>query len=64
MGLLSFLGTKEEISPKVSNKKGKKEGSKEKVVEQFSDFRVEYSKSSRAACRGCLEKIPKVINQA
>lgn len=41
----------------VPSKKGK--GKKDKVVEHFSDYVIEYAKSGRAACRGCLEKIAK-----
>ncbi|EFX75651.1 hypothetical protein DAPPUDRAFT_55885 [Daphnia pulex] len=41
------------------SKKGKGKGKTAKVVEPFSDFLIEYAKSGRAACRGCLEKIGK-----
>lgn len=41
-------------------KRGKGGKEKKKVVEHSSDFLVEYAKSGRAACRGCLEKIAKV----
>lgn len=43
----------------IPSKKGK--GKKDKVVEHFSDYTIEYAKSGRAACRGCLEKIAKVL---
>lgn len=57
---LLLQGIREGTIAEVPTKKGRGKGKTEKVAEQYSDFVVEYAKSSRAACRGCLEKIAKV----
>jgi len=57
---LALLGAVAKPAPKKG--RGKAAASAAKGGELL-DYSVEYAKSGRAACRGCLEKIEKVSSQ-
>lgn len=42
--------------------RGKAAKGKDQPAYTLQDYTIEYAKSGRAACRSCLEKIPKVIH--
>jgi hypothetical protein len=57
-----FKGISDGTMAEIPGKKAKGKGKTEKVVEHFSELLIEYAKSGRAACRGCLEKVGKVLS--